>query len=560
MRLDLPTQAVNLDGSFIEEMIPGYMTVETSGREALTSELETITIGRADGETFRASRYPARKIEVEFLLRGTSNPDIRRKLNDLNNLLTADTRDVIFNDEDDKYFTGIPSLESVEFINRTAVKGKYQIYCPWPFKRSVEVKEAVAVVGEGTTATFNIDYNGTYPAKPVLVAEFIGASEDDTYSGDGDCGYVLFVDGDENIIQLGNPDAIDLDSFTKAGQLINKIFTSLTGWSQSGGHTWGDKVIDGSMSKALIKDAYWNKGKGQSLYHAKPTYGSNTTKWHGPILRQTLTTSEVNFFDVAIVHRMCCNATNQIGTFECGTYASDGTMVAGFVIEKTTSGTDGTVKYIVGGKTVGTDAIDLSYNNTHFGYCQRKSVYKKQYYSKSKKKWSDKKIKGAKTRSVVKSYTYTQSNLNSTIQKAADTFTFKVGNLATRKFVNSDLEISAISEVSMHFGCYKGKPRLHTNAVRSFKLTANPGTFTDTPNVFTAGDIIEADCYDASVTLRRADTEDGQLAPQFGALGNNWEGFELKPGTNVIGAAWSPWLSNPLYYPKLKILYNEVFI
>ena len=84
-------------------------------------------------------------------------------------------------------------------------------------------------------------------------------------------------------------------------------------------------------------------------------------------------------------------------------------------------------------------------------------------------------------------------------------------------------------------------------------------SFTDTENVFTAGDIVEADCSDASIYLKRAGTEEGQLAPQYGALANDWEGFMLTKGTNIIQASWSPWVDND-YKPQLKIMYNEVFI
>ena len=88
----------------------------------------------------------------------------------------------------------------------------------------------------------------------------------------------------------------------------------------------------------------------------------------------------------------------------------------------------------------------------------------------------------------------------------------------------------------------------------------NPaGTFADIPNVFTSGDIVEADCNDASVYLKHANTEDGHLAPQFGALGNDWEEFTLVKGVNIINAVWSDWVNSD-YKPTLKILYNEVYI
>ena len=138
--------------------------------------------------------------------------------------------------------------------------------------------------------------------------------------------------------------------------------------------------------------------------------------------------------------------------------------------------------------------------------------------------------------------------------------TFKVGNLAAYTYTNGDIENMVAHNLSMHFGQFKGIAALHTNAINSVRFTMNPsGTFADIPNMFTSGDIVEADCNDASVWLKHANTEDGQMAPQFGALGNDWEDFTLVKGANIINAVWSDWVNSD-YKPTLKILYNEVYI
>lgn len=291
-----------------------------------------------------------------------------------------------------------------------------------------------------------------------------------------------------------------------------------------------------------------------------PFCGSGN-RWHGPALWKS-TQGAVNF-EVSIVHRLCASAVDQIGTFECGVYNSQESpsrMIAGFVIEKSASGTNGTVKYIVNDKAAGSDSIDLSYYNTHFGYCSRTAVYKTQYYNKKKKKWQDRKIRKAKTRSVVSGYTYTQSNLNSSIKKADGNFTFKVGNLPARVYADSDLEMTPAHNISFHFGANGSSAAMHTNAINSVRFTRNPsGTFADIPNVFTSGDIVEADCNDASVYIRHANTENGHYEPQYGALGNDWEDFKLQKGQNSIKAVWSDWVKTA-YKPQLKIYYSEVYL
>lgn len=560
-RSDLKNEAVKIDGSYIEDLIDGYTTLNSSGRESLPLELEAYTVGSADGDTVKYTRYPARTITVEFLLVGSSAIDIRDKLNHLNNLLSVDEADYVFNDESDKYFTGIPIMGTDFERGNYWVNGTWQIYCSFPFKRSTAIYTVSPTTSSGNSATFAINYTGTFPARPLLQATFAGALSGGDFSDDGDCGFVAFMDDNENIIQLGNPDAIDLDGYTEAKELINRQFTTDTGWSTSGGATWGSKAVTGSVTaNSSITDTYWNNGTGaQTLKVAKPTYGSSAN-WHGPILYNT-TLGAVDF-DLAIVHRLCASAAGETGSFECGCYNVDNgnyTMVAGVVIEKTSNGTNGTVNYIINGEVAGTQTIDLSYYNTNFGYCKRNEIVTANYaYKTVKKKKKKKKVQYIK--SYTTTYWYTQSNLNTTINKSGSQITFKVGNLAARTFTNTDVENTVAHVVSFHFGQNGTNPPLNTNAVASVLFTRNPGVlFADKPNVFTAGDIVEADCNDASVTLRRKDTEDGHAAPQYGALGNDWEDFRIRRGTNYITAVWSDWVQTG-YEPTLKIMYNQVYL
>lgn len=553
----LPAEAVRIDGQYIENAISGYQTLYTKGRESLAAEINSFVTGSSNGETVKGARYPSRTITVGFRLIAETNADFRSKLNHLNNLLSAEDADFVFNDESDKFYTGTPIADFEFSPGRNKVVGEWHIFCADPFKYSIAPIKVSPSQVAGNVATFAINYLGSYPAKPVLRAKFAGALSGGDHSEDGDCGFVAFVDSDENIIQLGNPDAVNLDAYTMAAQLINRDFTTVAGWAQSGGHTYKNKQITGSVSPGDISDTYWNKGTGQTMAFAKPSYGSGGA-WHGPILWKSTGDGAVNF-DINIVHRMCAYASGEIGTFECGAYHNS-TMVAGIVIEKAGNGTAGTVNYIVNGVVKKTQTIDLSYYNANFGYCKRTAVYQTQYYNKKKKKWQNKKIKKAKTRKVNTGYGYTQSNLNTVIKKSGATVSFKVGNLAEVILMDTAIENTSAENMSFHFGANGTLPTLHTNAVRSVRFTRNPSAaFADTPNVFTAGDIVEADTGDASVYIMREGAVEGQIEPQYGALGNNWESFMLTKGTNAMEAIWSEWVREG-YEPTVEIEYNEVYI
>ena len=167
---------------------------------------------------------------------------------------------------------------------------------------------------------------------------------------------------------------------------------------------------------------------------------------------------------------------------------------------------------------------------------------------------------GAKTRKVVSKYRYTQSGLNSSIKKSGSTVTFAIGKLASVSFTDTDIELVPVHNVSMHFGQSGSTEAMNTNAVNTIKFVRNPSeNFADIPNVFTSGDVVEADCSDATVHIKHANTEEGHYEPQYGALGNDWEDFSLSKGVNNVKVVWSDWV-NPSYKPLIKIFYNEVYV
>ena len=572
----LPTEAVSINGQHIESVLEGYRTLYTKGRESLGAKLETYSVGTADGEKFKNKRYPARTITVGFQLIGANPQDFRQKFNNLNNLLAIEEADFIFNDETDKFFSGYPIMDAVVEEGQDSVKGEWKIYCTYPFKRSVEpitlTMEDATVTD--TAATFTIDYKGARPARPVLRAKFAGAKSGGSSSEDGDCGFVAFMDQEENIIQLGNPEILDLDEYVSAETFINKEFVNVSDWTRTGGHTYKGTVT-GSVSTSNTTDTYWNGGAGQTQTYAKPSYGSGSDL-HGAILWKN-TDGAVNF-TMNMVHRICCANPSETGVFECGAYNHEtGVLVAGFVIDKSANGTTGIVRYIVNGAQVGTDQIDLSYYNNHFGYCNRTPVYitetyydpvwqdyrervrykkkkkkKKKYVTKSRIEWV------ARTRTVFSGWNYSQSNLNSSIQKDGSYVYFQVGNLPLRTFNVPSVAQVLAHDASVYMGTYG--TALNTNMIHSLLFRRDAGVpFAEQPNVFTSGDIVEADCNEATVYIYRDGSIGGHLEPQYGALGNDWEDFMLTSGTNVIRATWSEWV-NTSYKPQIEIEYNEVYI
>lgn len=145
----MPDEAVRINGKWLENEVSGYRTLHVSGRELISTEINTNTIAGMNGEIFLNSRIPARVIAVRYLLAAKSNFEFRQAFNQLCRLLQPAQVEVVFADEPDKYFIGTKSeIENPE-PGSNITTGEFKIYCTDPFKYST------------TEKTFQMDSTGT---------------------------------------------------------------------------------------------------------------------------------------------------------------------------------------------------------------------------------------------------------------------------------------------------------------------------------------------------------------------------------------------------------------
>lgn len=230
----LPSEALSINGEYIETLIPGYKTLCVCGREALSPELSTYETGVSDGSVLKSRRYPARTITVKYQLIAKNSEDFRQAYNKLASILNTEEAELIFNDEPDKFFVGTPSAVASVPSGRNAVEGEFELFCADPFKYSVVEYEAEPVSG-----SFLIDYGGTYKAYPTLEAEFYNENEGSaTLTGNGDCGYVAFFNENEKIIQLGSAEEQDDETYKKSQTLVNQKFNNETAWNSIAQTNW----------------------------------------------------------------------------------------------------------------------------------------------------------------------------------------------------------------------------------------------------------------------------------------------------------------------------------
>ena len=533
----LPSEALKINGEYIENQISGYRTLYVKGRESMIAEIETYETGIRDGSKMKSRRFPARIITVGYQLIAKSNTDFRNAYNTLNDILNVQDAELIFADEPDKYFTGTPSgAEEVE-PGRNSVTGEFEITCLDPFKYSVQEYEISPTLDDGTA--FAVDYAGTYKSFPTMEAKFYEESETTgELTGNGDCGYVAFFNDQGKIIQVGNPDEEDTEEYEKSQTLINQKFTTSNGWNNTAQALWN--MNSGVVSSsAVTQTGSLSIGKPNNTddsYYLTPNNFGSGEHHHGPSIYRNIpadATENVGAtnFTLSYKQKMCIgsgkNDSKQCGAFQVILTDADKNIVAGVFIYKTATGKKAKLRFYIHGDVVETIEIDLSYHNKYFG--SNRSANKE---------------KGIEALTTVKT---------STITKEGGKVTFSIGGIK-RSYSSIPISNAVVTGVTITMTQYSTKTPLAYNGLYWVKFVKNNcDTWANIPNKFSANDVVVADCKDGEIYLNDAP------APELGALGNDWEEFYLSPGTNQIGISYSDWVTSQ-YAPSFKLRYREVFL
>lgn len=521
----LPSEAMKINGKYIENQITGYRTLYVSGREALAPELTTYKTGSHDGERLAMRRYPARVLTIGYQLIADSADAFREAYNDLGAILNVEDAELIFADEPDKFFTGTPSGLGEIDPGRNAVTSEFEITCLDPFKYSVEEYEATPTLDDGTTIA--VDYGGTYKAYPTFEVDFPDE--------DASCGFVSFITDDGKVIQIGDPDEVDGTEHPRTQTLIDDTFNTtynsakwpanvatLNPLNTQGGlaQTGGVYIGTDYQSRKCLRASSFGSGSG----------------WHGPSITCTIPaegsghTGAKNFMfrcDARVLMELGVTAdynfkyeTTQLGMFQvCLVDSTANKPVVTFAVVKSATGTTATVFLYMGTKCVKRwDGVDVA-------------------------------LGGA--------WPYTEPNdRHLQLRKYGGdiTLSWVDGGNTGQSFSCYDPGIvdTEVHKVCFYFGRYGTRPGLSDLFLYSATfINSDCETWKDVPNKFTESDRLIVNCKTGEVIHNWAP------APDLGALGNDWEDFHLKPGQNQIGFAWSDWTENP---PSIKMKYREVFL
>lgn len=143
--MELPEKAMSYEGKYLENQIPGYLTLDVVGRESLDTELQTDEIHV--GSIISNQKLKSRTLAVEYGLMFENYEDSQFKFNKIKQFLfRKEDVPIVFNDENGILFYGrLSSMEQPTYHTNEFATGKIEIFCQNPLKRS-RIKELSNVI------------------------------------------------------------------------------------------------------------------------------------------------------------------------------------------------------------------------------------------------------------------------------------------------------------------------------------------------------------------------------------------------------------------------------
>jgi len=175
-----------------------YLRIKSiRGRGLAPNSLTLIEVSGMDGAYFSKKRKPIRVIEIEVDIRANNREEIRKKITELNGLLSVkEPVPIVFPDEPEKTYFGIPEATDEGNEYTFLHQGTLTIICPDPYAYGEE-QTVTFTNGEGSP-----NVKGTAKTLPIITAIFTGSATEFKISLDDQFVRVIrnFVAGDELII------------------------------------------------------------------------------------------------------------------------------------------------------------------------------------------------------------------------------------------------------------------------------------------------------------------------------------------------------------------------
>jgi len=418
--------AVYINGLLLElrdGLLGHYFTLRASGRDVVSQD--------------ESGKYGPKTITIEYAIDGDTVADFKENLDYLQHLLNRKDADISFNDEFGLFMIGDIHNLGLKEKHATWGLGSYEIKCENPFKYSKTVGEVTATKTTDGEQTFTIDYQGTVPTEPII--EVTPGAENTAYHFSQDA-YLEFI----NVLNNKNNKNISIGSSFPDGtatKVSNPDFkrTSLVTLTQDG---WLFTPNNGAASGSF-NDPRYNKGSGLTYYAVYPTNYDTSGTYEDPkdtknMVYKTLSDSITNWLCNYSV-RMWADDLLAGGSLKLSAQTTDSKETGVVIYKNSLDNLKGTVLYYVDDKVMGSDVIDLQKYSSSLGLTDRQYAIT----SRSNKIYfQDDVVNKKRPQSAIieqkvigGTYIYGASNNNISFSKLGQTYTFKVADLPTRRFV-----------------------------------------------------------------------------------------------------------------------------
>ena len=161
---ELPSVAMEFNGTYIENEIESYRTLKVSGRETISNELVVESVH--EGGITLDSHLPSRSIQVTYEMKAETNTELQDQFKALRKLLTSNEEVPIkFADEPDTFYFGrLSAMETVPDDSNIIIS-TFTIHCDSPYKFG----DLVTTDGSITIGTF-------YPTLPEQITLMIDST------------------------------------------------------------------------------------------------------------------------------------------------------------------------------------------------------------------------------------------------------------------------------------------------------------------------------------------------------------------------------------------------
>ncbi len=500
---DLPSEAVNFNGEWLDRTVPGFRTLYVSGREGFQMEVSSVSSKRYDGELYGGRRLLPRTLTIGYQLIAETPEELMRAWNTLAYKMYTEQAQIVVADEQDKYYVGTVKEFSSVPRGVLSLTSEIVVVCSDPCKYSVEEKTVTAEDG-----VIVVDYKGTYKSYPYLEAEI-----------NSDCGYVGFV-LNNNALQFGDPDETDDETLSFDQKLFDHGYNGL---------------MEETVNLANVNTDYWTLN---GRFYQRPVFNEDEIWYYvDPVPNQS---KDVPCTGVSLTKVLPADKLGNVGEPNCRWWVR---ALMEVTPDMEPAELRGIMRFIMtgtdkNGHKVNIAELQLKKTSGTTAQLIRRSDVMGFEESQSFSIYGDDSWFG------IQKGTFQITKLHNTLtyKSYKSTWTYKM----------ADLEDYTVTEVSMYCGGYSDYPLPSLFGLRWSRVDALSVEYDiDAINSMAEGDKLTADCGEAKLYVNDVET------PALGVITNNWEAFALRHGRNEITCEQSSWAS---VLPDYSIRYREVWL